>query len=310
MIDYTTTELVADVKQRCSVPTSQNLFDEADFIRFLSSKLRDNVLPQIMSAREDFFVSSVDLTIDNTTITANEYAIPERAVGMKLKTVVLVDAQGNEEELPRLSFEDKSLPAYVDYQRLYGYYLQGNKVRLHLADSFTNQTLRLYYFRRPNKLVKTSEAGKITGIDTVTNVVTVDNAPTSWTTNTTFDLICGDPPFDSKGDDQAITNIAGFDITFSSLPTDLAVNDWVAEAGESPVAQIPYEAYSLLTQLGVIKVLEALKDTQGLQNAINDYTQMKQDFFTMISPRVDGQPKKVVSRSGTWRLSGARKWGR
>lgn len=310
MPDYTTTELIADIKQRCSVPTSQNLFDESKFVRFLSNKLRDNILPQIMSAREDFFVASEDIAITTTTQATNAYAIPQRAVGMKLKTVVLVDAQGNEEELPRLSYKDKSLPGYVDYQSLYGYYLEGNKVRLHLADSYVNQTLRMYFFRRPNQLVKTSEAGKITNIDTGTNVITLDNAPTSWTTSTTFDAICADPPFDSKADDLTITNIAGFDLTFATIPDELAVGDWIAVAGESPVAQIPYEAYSLLTQLGVIKVLEALKDTQGMQNAVNDYNQMRQDFFTMITPRVDGQPKKVVSRTGTWRLSGARKWGR
>jgi len=310
MIDYTTNELIEDIKQRASVPTSQSLFNEDRFVRFLSSKLRDNVVPLMLSVREDYFVTYVDLDVTNLTAETNKYSLPERAIGMKLKDVVLVDDRGNEEQLPRLTYQDKALPGHVDYQSLYGFYVEGNSIRLFVQDSFVGETLRMYYYRRPNALVKTSNAGKILTIDSGTGVVTLDNAPTTWTTATTFDLICGKPPFDSKSDDTAITAIGGFDLTFATIPEGLAVGDWVCEANESVIPQIPYEGFSLLVQLGVVKVLEALNDTRGWQTAVEDYKQMQMDVKTMLSPRVDEATLKTVSRNGVWRNGGSNKWGR
>ena len=310
MIDYTTDELIEDIKQRASVPTSQSLFNEDRFTRFLSSKLRDNVVPLMLSVREDYFVAFEDIDITDLTSNTNTYTLPERAIGMKLKDVVLVDSQGKEEQLPRLTFQDKSLPGIADYQSLYGFYVQANSIKLFLQRSFVGKKLRMYYYRRPNGLVKTSKAGKILSINTGTGVVTLDNAPTNWTTSTTFDLICGKPPFDSKGDDTAITAISGFDLTFASVPTGLKVGDWVCESNESVIPQIPYEGFSLLVQLGVVKVLEALNDTRGWQTAVEDYKQMQMDVKTMLSPRVDEATVKTVSRSGVWRIGGSNKWGR
>ena len=79
--------------------------------------------------------------------------------------------------------------------------------------------------------------------------------------------------FQSLGDDLAITAMPdSSSLTFTeTLPTDLAVGDYVALAGKSPIAQIPYEAHHLLAQLGAIKVNEALGDMQGMQMAQSKY---------------------------------------
>lgn len=309
-VDYTMTQVVSDLKQIASIPTSQNLFDEQKIVRFMDLKLRTDLLPLIMSAREEFFVHTTDYTIDTTTEATNEYAIPERAVGMKLKLVTLVDSNDEEEDLPRITYRDRSLPGFTDFQRIWGHYIQDNHVRLHMADSFTGKTLRLYWYRRPNKLVRTSQSGKITAIDTGTKVVTLDNAPTTWTASTTFDVIQGKPGFKSLKDDQTITNIAGFDLTFSTLPTGMAVGDYVAESKESPIAQIPEEFFPLLSQVGAIKALEGLGDKSGWRVAIEDYKTMRKELLKLITPRVDDQAQKVVARKGLWRTGGARNWRR
>jgi hypothetical protein len=308
-IDYTSTELLNDVKQRAGVPTTQNLFTESKFVRFLANKIISDLQPLIMSAREDFFVERQDTTITAATEATNKYPIPSRAIGMKLKDVKLVDPNDdeNETDLPHLNSIDRSARSVGRYNSLFGHWIEANNVRLFLKGSYTGHKLRLYYFRRPNRLVPTNEAGKITAINTGTNVVTLDNAPSSWTASTTFDVIEGKPGFKSLQDDQTITLISGFDLTFSSLPTDMVVGDYVAESGESPIPQIPYDAFPLLSQIGAIKVLGALTDKSGVELALEDFARMRKDFLTLVSPRVDDKPRKAVSRSGLWR-SGPRRW--
>lgn len=307
-IDYTTDQIISDMKQIASLPTSQKLYENENFVRFLDLKLRSSLVPLILRVRQDFYLSSTDFSITSTTSATNAYAIPTNAIGMKLKRVVLVDGSGNERELPRIHLNDLSVTYYTDYQRFYGYYIQDNAVKLYKDDAYIGQTLRMYYFRRPNSLVQNSEAGQIQTING--NLVTLISAPTSWTTANTFDAIANYPGFKALGEGLTITNKSGFDLTFTSIPSTLAVGDWIALSGESPIPQIPYDSFPMLAQIGVMKALEGLGDKSGLQTAINDYADMRKDFTGLISDRVEDQQQKVLSRQGVWKEGSNRIWGR
>ena len=94
------------------------------------------------------------------------------------------------------------------------------------------------------------------------------------------------------------------------LPDDLAVGDWVAETGFSPIPQIPFEAHKLLEQRVVIKILEGLKDQTGMKMAEDGYEAMVEKFTQLVTPRVDGAPQKLVSRRGlrAYARSSPRMW--
>lgn len=304
MLDYTTDELLNDVKRRASVPVSQNLFDASEMLAFLSNQMIGLLVPRIMSVREDFFVKYEDVDIVSGT---TRYGIPRRAIGQKLRDIKLVGSSGAETDIPRLGYKEKDF----DYSHLWGYFFEGENIVLYPDEKgFLQEDVRMYYFRRPNRLVRTSDAGKITAIDTGTNEVTLDNAPTSWTASTVFDVIKGQPGFESVQDDQTITNIAGNILTFSSLPSAMAVNDYVAEQGESPIPQIPYEAFSILAELGAVQVMKSLGHMSAMQASQAMLNVLEEGLLTMISPRADGTPKKVVSRKGIWRVGRSRNWHR
>lgn len=307
-LDYTSTAVIADLKRRGKIPTNQNLYQETDLAAILSAEINDTILPRIMSVREDHFVTFKDTLIVTGT---DSYAIPQRAVGGKLKDVVIVDNLGTVlEDLPRLTYTDVSLFSPMDYVKLYGFYLQGDDVRLYPnASGWNGRYLRQYYFRRPNKLVVTTAAGKITAINTGTLEVTLDNAPSTWTAATTFDVIAGRPNFRSVVDDAVITNIAGSVLTFTSV-TGFTVGDYVAEAGESPVPQIPYDAFGWLAQRGALKAVESIANQQELAAHIAAATDQEARFIDKITPRVDDAPKKIVSRKGIFRASRRLTWPR
>tara|TARA_R100000781_G_scaffold6971_3_gene6878 strand:- start:402 stop:1325 length:924 start_codon:yes stop_codon:yes gene_type:complete len=303
-VDYTITSLIASVKRRCSVPTAQSLFQNTDFASLLSEEMQSIIVPLIMSEQEGYFIHSKDMTIDGST---KEFRIPDRAIGGKLKDVGFYNSNSDTLNLrPRLSLEDYGNRRGNFLHDLTGYWLKDNKIVFNPAPTDTGDTVRVYYYRRPSNLVQLSETGKITAIDTDTKVVTIDTVQSSWTTANTFDFIRGRGMFQSLGDDLAITAMPdSSSLTFTdTLPTDLAVGDYVALSGKSPIAQIPYEAHHLLAQLGAIKVNEALGDMQGLQMAQSKYDVLVNAMLRSINNRVDGSPRKVVNRNGIFTSAG------
>ena len=295
-INFTSAALIASVRRRAMAPTSQLLFTDDELAAILTEELHADIVPLLMKEQEDFLVQNYDQAIDTSV---NVYYLPPRAVGGKLRDVVLVDATGNEVDFPRIGDQQSKQAPLVVNVRTQGWVFEMDRVKiLPNAQGLGSFTLRMKFYRRPNNIVKTSSAGQITAINTGTREVTLGNAPSSWTASTLFDVIQGTPFFRAWGEDQAISGIAGSVLTFSALPTGMAVGDWVAEQGFSPIAQIPYELHNILAQRAVIKVLEDMGDKAGMDNAVEVYTDMAEKFRALVSPRSDGTPQKLVSGGG------------
>ena len=299
-IDYSINALLSSVKQRAMTPSNQNLLQDSDIVRIASEELQSVVLPLIISVKEEYYTTNQDQTFVNGQ---TAYTLPQRAVGSKLRDIVLIDFNNNQVLLNYINPEDlKSSWAYSPYQ--FGFYPQDNQFILVLGNLISAvgnyQFVRMRYFRRPNTLCTTDStsgnAGQITAINTGTKEVTLSFVPTTWTTLTLFDVINSLPPFQSRGDDQTITAINGFILTFSSLPTGIAVGDWVSEANFSPIPQIPVECQRLLECLTAARVLQYCGEP-AYQIAQQQATQLQRDMLQLLCPRVDGSPQKIPLRN-------------
>jgi hypothetical protein len=298
MANFTSDVLVASIKRRGSIPTSQNLIKQADFYALINEELQSNLVPYLMSVREEYFVADFDYSIQLNKTT---YRIPQRAIGGKLRDVLYVRVGGSAYPLPRLDEAEVA----SNNNSLNGFYLFGNSVVLNPIPTNTSDTLRLRHFRRPNTVVDVSACGQVTAINTVTNQVTCSSVPTSFTTNVLCDFVKAQSGFECLQIDSPIVNISGSTITFSSLPTDLAIGDWISLAGESPIPQIPQELHPLLAQLVTVKCLEALGDAGGLSVAQSKLKELQESLMHVIAPRVDGEMKKI--KSSTSLISGLRR---
>lgn len=301
-IDYTTDALVDSVKRRITVPTSQQFFYPANIVSFANDEMMSTIIPSIISIREEYFVTKQDFAIVSGT---NSYSIPNRAVGGMMRDVVLVDSDGNEVAIPRLQPETTKSESALSNTRLYGFILRDDKVLLYpSADAFTQQTLRMYFMRRPNNLVIKSLGAQISNVNTGTNEVTLSNVPTAWTTNTTFDVINGNPIFSSVADDQAITAINGNILTFSSLPVGIAAGQWVAEARNTPIPQIPYEGHHVLAQFTAARMLEAMGDKGNAKVILDIANNLLEGFLKIVTPRTEATMKKINNRAGVFAYTG------
>lgn len=283
MPDYTTTGLIEQTKRRISMPTSQSLITTDRFISILNDELHTRIVPFLMAFREEWFVDYDDYATDGVT---TEYTISSKAVGHKLRDVQLWDNGKQYLNVPRLAPEQLA-------DSFYGFYVQNDKIIIYPNALDNGKTLRLSYFRRLNDLVSTSSAGYIATAST-SSVTISTTPPATFTTNTSVDIISHNSPFSIK-ETLIISSVVGSTITFTTNTTAEA-GDYVCLEGESVYPEIPIECIPMLCQSAGIRILEALGDTEGLQIAMANYLQIEQSAKATLSPRVDGEVKKLQNK--------------
>lgn len=285
----TTTDLINSVKLKGSFPTSNDLFSSADYLNILNDELLIQIVPLLNKLNEEYFLTYKDYSI---VADQDKYRIPTRAVGSSLRDVQLIDSNGSVRSLIRLFEEDKrSLTSGPQ-----GYYVKGNQIILSPKPITTDGSiLRLVYFRRPSKFVLTSACAQILSIDTATNTVVVSSLPSTITMTTPVDFVQAESPYDILEMDFVATAISGTTITFgSTLPDDLAVNDYITLAGQSCVTMIPDDLIPILVQAALCSCLTSKKDTQA-KIELEKLEQMKSVMSTMLSPRVKSDDLKIKS---------------
>jgi hypothetical protein len=282
-MDFTSTGLIAQIKRRALIPTSQNLFSDSDLIAMLNEELQNRVIPYILAVREDYFLTYNEYTQNGST---TEIDIPKNAIGNKINQVNIYTASSDDSffaSVPRLTVSQIN-----DYYG--GYYIQGSKIKI-FPQAITSGQLRIYYYRRPSEIVATSRTAVISTVNTNTSIVCSTNLPSNITTGSSIDIVSNEQPWDTITERTAGTVLnATLDLTDT---TDIETGFYVASRGESPFAQIPQDTIPLLIQAVVVRMMEYMGDTNGLQAALLTYAQMESDNRNLITPRVDAQPKKI-----------------
>jgi len=299
-LPYTWTELYDSIKVRGSIPTAAAFFTEGRLLTIANDTLRLDLMNLVNSVQEGFYSYDDDTTVDSSN---NAYRIPSRAVGAKLENAILLIGT-KRSPLTRFS-EDEILDSEQSPESKPGFYIKRNHLYLLPKDGAGFTTLRQVIVMRPNQIVKNTEGAEITAIDTGTKVVTCSTVPAGWTTSKTFDIVKADPGFDWLAIDQtasAVTTGASGTLTFSALPSELAVGDWVSLAGESPVIQLPVELQPLLAQETANVAMHSKGDAQAMKLGTEAAKKLRKAAQDLINPRVEKAPKKIRNRSGILRV--------
>lgn len=315
--DFTTTELLADIKRKSFVPISQITFSDPDLLDMADEEIQTGIVPFLMTAREEYLVDYVDYYVDGST---RAFEIPTRAIGAKLREVTVLISPGNDNEpterkLPEINAEDAIFNNnFNNFLALASFFLRDNKVMLSpTANSFTGQTLRLYYFKRPSKLIQTSQCSRITSISTNTAIVNLvpTNFGSGGTLTLTVDVVKASPPFQLDTMDVTITidtttNIATFPNNLSTY--DISVGDYICLTNETPIPILPVEVQSLLAQRVAVKLLASMGDEKNFQIASDRLKEMQHNVLGLISNRVEGSNRKCVNQFTTFNTNPFRRF--
>jgi hypothetical protein len=189
MASYNNDDLITAVLNRAQLPSSSsanNINSNANLLKLGTEEIYTKILPMILGIREEWYVASYNHTI--TAETAN-YAFPPRASGRILRDVQLINGSDVSSLSPvnpeEISTTDSGTPS--------GFYIEDDNLVLYPTPISTTGTLRLRYFRRPNRLAETSDCGQITAINTNTSTITVTATPSSWGAATLIDIRVAKP---------------------------------------------------------------------------------------------------------------------
>lgn len=275
-VSYTINELISAVKRRAVVPSNQGLYNDNDFAEFINDEMQQTVVPLIMSVREDYFIKGVDLVVEN-----NEFEIPPDAIGMKVRNIGKTFGK-NFVDFPRLTFSEYNKQGFV---------VEGNTIK---CFGNVDGLMRVYYFKRPLQLkIISNQTQQIKAVDKNTNTISIGGVNQGWNTSTELNIIQSFQPFGS------IENIFPISAAYPDYVLDsvekINVGDWITNQGFSPIAQLPIEAQKTLVQASVVKVLEAMGDREGMAAAEKKLEDSVKLMFNVLTPRVDGSPKKIVN---------------
>lgn len=300
MRSLNSTDLLNTIRRRASLPENQNTFSPEDLLEMASEEMFISVLPKMLELHEDFYLTTKDVDLVAST---SVYTIPYRAIGDKLRDLSYVDSSGEVFEMVRISVDeltDYSSGLTSDQYRTY--YLRSNQVVMYPGVGASPVgSLRFHYYLSPNAMTLESRAGEITAINTTTGAITLSTMPTNFTTSIQYDLVMDKSPHRILAFDLACSsvNTTTYVVTLDpdDLPTELAVGDYLTEAGETFYPQIPTELHSMLAQNVAIACLESMNDTEGVKNASNKLIRMERAVPRLADNRVEASPTKVVNRN-------------
>jgi hypothetical protein len=286
-MSYTSADLLSAIERRSFAPSNQSTFSTTEILALADEETQSLILPAILSVREEFFVTQSDITI---TANQSSYDVPARAIGMIVREVQLVNSGGSYKDIPRIEPEDVRTSQTGSPT---AFYMKGNQIVLYPTPSSTQDTLRVSYFIAPGSLVETSSGAVISAINTTTNVVTVATIPSTWVTGNTFDFLSAKGGQEYKGTDLTSMLVSGTDITFASLPSSLAVGDYVSLAETSPLVQLPPNFRPVLAQAVAARMLQSMNQP-GADDASRQLDKIMQAAIQMITPRVIGEDRVLL----------------
>jgi hypothetical protein len=300
---YTAEELIASVRLRARVPNVKaSGSTDPDLLRLLNEEQWNELVPWLMRQREEYYVveERIPLVAGKT-----KYRINHRAIGQKLRDIVLVDnANDNRRQMiPRINreerpYHDTPYTAREDE----GFFLEGNNIVLVSVDATANSMLEVAFFFRPGEIVMSTAARKVLTIDTATKTITVDGViPSDWTNADLFDIHSAKSGAEPKMWDQVATTVAGETLIFTSAIDGSAfgtqaveVGDWVCLAEEAALPALPRELHPVLAQAAVCRVVEAEGDTEALRNHSAKLNRMLEQSISMLDFRVEGKVQKIA----------------
>lgn len=294
------------LKHRITTPSSQALLTDPQMLIMADDVMRERIVPTMLSINQNFFVVPYE-----ETLVAEQavYQIPYRSIGRGLRDLKIrmgTDTSDAVSSLSLIALEDAHLFGGPGVP--FGFYFRGDKVVMVPTPVSAGYELLGWYNLQPSALVSTSAACLVSSISD--DVVTCTNVPSTFTAGTVIDFVQGQSGCSIIEMDVSITNVSGTQITFATdaVPDDLVAGDYIALKQQTPVIPLPDEAVPLLEVWTAERILYAVGDFEGAQILANRAGEIAVNCKDVLSPRIEGEPTKIVNRNGLLRGKGFNWW--
>jgi hypothetical protein len=286
-----TTELLEQMRDLGSLPTSDTRLTSAKLLAAATLEMREGLCPLLWDAEAEWGVYEASQAVVSGT---EKYRLPSRSAGGRLRDVVFVDASGTEDSLEEISPDDeRARNAGTGTPRFY--FLRNFHVVL-VPTPNASGTLKTPYYARPAKLVATSSAATVadgaTGFFTLTSGANLSDEDGMLT----VDFVRATPGFETLSSDVSATLAdSGTTLTLpnADASSEVVAGDYVCNAGEAPVVQLPPELFGLLAIRAARRALLGVGDAEAAKALESSIAELEEKARHWLSPRVDGESQQV-----------------
>jgi hypothetical protein len=305
-VSWTTTTLLAAVRREAQVPDSgsSTAFGHTDqeILDIATNEIQTRIVPFLRSCRENYLLRSTTQTL---TVDTSDYRIPSDSQAAGIHSVIYLDANSLEHKLVQRPIQDDV--GYVDSGVPRAFAVLDDKIRLFPTPDTAN-TIRILYYRRASALVPVASCYPVASKTSSTIVVT--GTPDSTFNGTGIDVVQAKPHFSVLLDNNAATlSTSTFTVVSSASTADVAVGDYVALHMETCIPGVPAELWHALVTCVGARLLDEEGDAGGFARKMALAEATMQRARAILSPRVDGAPRFVVTRNSPLR-GAARRGGR
>lgn len=286
--EFSTDAIIKKVRLYDFSTSSQTQYEDTDILLILDDMIRELIMPNLIVLNEGYgLIKEDNLLVAGQT----DYPVPKRAILNMLSFVRILRSDGTEKNLERvppsrINFRDPNRTGTPSSYAMYDLSIKFDSIPL----AGTNESYRIHYFRRPNKLVLLASAALVDSVNKATGVVTYVSVPAGFTATSIHDFIYRNSPFTILNEEVQASALAGLTQTFP-IPAvqNLNKGDYVCLTGETIVPGIPIEVFQLLIETYMAMSGQAQNDVNKFQIADKLVKERISSIYLIPGARVPDQ---------------------
>jgi hypothetical protein len=288
-------DLLTAVARNSFLPTAQGNFSPAQLLAIADEHIQMVFVPMLLSVREGYFRQYLDqLYVDNQS----DYTLPTYAMYGRIESVQYIDSAQRicPFQLTRIEIENLGdvIPS-LSTGRPRFFTLNSSALTVYPTPlGVAQDAVRMYFDRRPGKLIVKAQAAQVLSVNAGTGVVTYTSAPPAgFTSSSNQDFYRGQSPYQLLVQSTA-TAQSGNTQTFPLADAaKLQAGDWVCPLDQSVFLPYPEEMLPFHVDMCIRSLARTQQDSALYQAQVEEIKNRAAAALISSSNRLPGNPKKI-----------------
>lgn len=292
-------DLLTALARNSFLPTAQGNFSASQLLAIADEHVQMAFVPLLMSVREGYFREYLDqLYVDNQS----DYTTPTYTMYGRIESVQYISnantasARIISDQLSPIAIENLGdvIPT-LSTGRPRFFSINSHAVTLYPTPlGVTLDAIRMYFNRRPGKLIVKAAAAQVLSVNSGTGVVTYTGAPPAgYTSSSKQDFYRGQSPYQLLAQSTA-TAFSGSTQTFPVAAAKLlSAGDWVCPLDQSVFLPYPEEMLPFHVDMCIRSLARTQQDSALYQAQVEEIKGRARAALMASSNRLPGNPKRI-----------------
>lgn len=302
-----TDDLVSTIQRDSFLTTAQGNFSPDTLLGIAQDHLEATLMPILLSLRDGWFRVATGSTMDPDiafVASQSDYTLPTYAMYGGLESVQYISSSSSQlrpDQLTRIEIENLGLilPSTTSGTPCY-FSVNSTAITVYPTPTTSVDAMRVWYDRRPGKMVMKAEAGQVASVTSIpgSGIVTFvgSTLPLTFGSSTACDFYSGQSPYQLKAQLTTTAAVSGVSVTFNQAAltaSGLAPGDWVCLRDQTVFLPVPQELKSFLSDLVIASLARTQQDANLYQAQVQIISGKAKQVLSSTGNRLPGNPKKI-----------------